>query len=285
MSIAGQRVVVTGANSGIGEATAAELASRGAAVTITVRDPVKGSAAASRIRAATGVDVDVELLDLARLDLVREFAARFCDRHDRLDVLVNNAGVMSGKRRETPDGFEWTFGVNHLGPFLLTTLLTPLVVDSAPARIINVSSEVHRSAKRGLDFADLHMERSYSPSRAYAASKLANILFTVELDRRLGELGVTARALHPGVVATSFGKGSEGSWRMGMLMTVRSPVLRKPARGAATTVHLATAPDAAISGGLYWSDEQPKEPAPAAVDPAAAQRLWAESERLVEPIA
>ena len=273
-TIDGKRVLVTGANSGIGMATAAQLASRGAEVTITARDDAKGRAAGDEIRAATGVAVGVEHLDLSDLDDVREFAGEFTAEHDRLDVLVNNAGVMAGSRRETPDGVEWTFGVNHLGPFLLTDLLTELLVASAPSRIVNVSSDAHRGAKDGLDFDDLQMTSGYSSSKAYSASKLANILFTVELDRRLGERGVTARALHPGVVATSFGKGADSPRWMGAMMTVLSPVLRKPDKGAATSVFLATQPDEVIEPAIYWSNEKPSEPIPPAVDPAAAARLW-----------
>jgi NAD(P)-dependent dehydrogenase (short-subunit alcohol dehydrogenase family) len=280
-SIEGKQVLITGGNSGIGKATAEELARRGARVMITARDGSKGRAAVDEIQAATGAGVAVGNLDLSRLDSVRAFAQDYLVNHDRLDVLINNAGTMAGGRRETPDGFEWTFGVNHLGPFLLTNLLTDLLVSSSPARIITVSSENHRSVKEGLDFDDLQMRNGYSPSKAYAASKLANILFTVELDRRLGGLGVTANALHPGVVATSFGKGPDSRKSMGLLMTLLGPFLRKPARGASTSVFLATAEEAALDAGLYWSDEVPKDPVPAAVDADAATRLWSESEHLV----
>jgi NAD(P)-dependent dehydrogenase (short-subunit alcohol dehydrogenase family) len=280
-NIEGKQVLITGGNSGIGKATAEELTRRGARVMITARDGSKGRAAADEIRAATGAEVAVGNLDLSRLDSVRAFAQDHLGDHDRLDVLINNAGVMAGRRRETPDGFEWTFAVNHLGPFLLTNLLTDLLVSSSPARIITVSSENYRSVKEGLDFDDLQMSNGYSPSKAYAASKLASILFTVELDRRLRGLGVTANALHPGVVATSFGKGADGPKSMGLLMTVLKPFLRKPARGASTSVFLATAEDEALEAGLYWSNEAPKDPIPAAVDADAATRLWSESEHLV----
>ena len=220
-------------------------------------------------------------MDLSSLESVRSFADWFVDRHPHLHVLINNAGLMTGKRRETPDGFEWTLGVNHLGPFLLTNLLTDLLVGSAPARVLNVSSQNHQTARNGLDFTDLQMTSGYSSSKAYAASKLANILFTVELDRRLHDSGVMARALHPGVVATSFGKGAESSRRIGWGMKLIKPMLRKPSQGAATSVLLASAPESEIQGGLYWSDEQPKLPTDAALDPEQAKRLWVESERLV----
>jgi len=280
-SIVGKQVLITGGNAGIGKATAVELARRGALVTITVRDIEKGREAAAEIRESTGIDVEVGLLDLSSLASVRSFGSWFIDQHSSLDVLINNAGVMTGRRRETPDGFEWTLGVNHLGPFLLTNLLTDLLIRSAPSRIINVSSQNHQSVKRGLDFTDLHMTTGYSSSKAYAASKLANILFTVELDRRLRDSGVVARSLHPGVVATSFGKSAESSRMIGWGMTVIKPILRKPSQGAATSVLLASAPESEIQGGLYWSDEQPKLPTDAALDPEQARRLWVESERLV----
>jgi len=280
-SIREKVVLVTGGNSGIGRATAEELARRGARVTITARDPRKGRLAADEIQRASGAAVEVGDLDLSRLDSVREFAATFSDSHGRLDVLINNAGVITGRRQKTVDGNEWTFGVNHLGPFLLTNLLTDLLVASSPSRIINVSSRVHQSRKNGLDFEDLHMKRGYSSSKAYAASKLANILFTLELDRRLRDSGVSARALHPGVVATSFGQGAEGPGWIRHLMPLIKPVIRTPQNGAATSVHLACADPSTLLDGLYWSDCKPKEPSPAAVDPAAASRLWAMSEELV----
>jgi len=280
-SIEDKVVLITGGNSGIGKATAVELARRGARVTITARDSAEGAEAADEIRAATGAEVAVGILDLSSLDSVRAFSAEFASEHQRIDVLINNAGTMSGKRRTTPEGFEWTFGVNYLGPFLLTNLLMPRLVESAPSRVITVSSENYRTAKKGLNFEDLQMEDGFSPSKAYAASKMATILFTVELDRRFSSSGVTARALHPGVVATSFGKGPDGSKMMGLLMTGLTPFLRKPERGAATSVYLATADGATLEAGIYWSNEAPKEPIAVAVDEDAAVRLWAESERMV----
>lgn len=279
--IDGAQVLITGGTSGIGRAAAAELARRGATVTITARDEAKGRVAAAAIRADTGVDVQVGLLDLSRLDSVREFAADYARRHDRLDVLVNNAGTMTGRRMQTPDGLEWTFGVNHLAPFLLTRLLSDLLVASAPSRVISVSSEVHRSAKKGLDLADLQMTRGWSSNKAYAASKLATILMTVELDQRLAEHGVTARVVHPGVVATNFGSGPEGRRLMRVMMTALSPLLKKPTDGAAPIVLLATASDDVVGQSLYWSQTEPTQPSPSAQDREAAAALWQASEQLV----
>lgn len=278
--ISGKQVLVTGGTSGIGRATAAQLVRLGAEVTITSRRLATAAAVAAELADAGGAAVHGAELDLSSLDAVRRFAAAVAERTDRLDVLVNNAGTMAGKRRTTVDGHEWTLAVNHLGPFLLTNLLTPLLVAAAPARVITVSSENHRTARRGLDLDDLQMVRGYSPSKAYAASKLANILFTVELDRRLSPHGVTARALHPGVVATNFGRGPGSPWWMGLGMRLLGPLLASPDEGAATSVHLATARPDELATGIYWADRVPEEPSDAALDEAAARRLWDASVRL-----
>lgn len=284
-SIRAKNVIVTGGTSGIGLATAAELARQGAKVTITSRSEAAAAAAAAEIVRGEGPDAGLELhteaLDLSSLASVRAFADRYRTRHQRLDVLVNNAGTMAGRRRVTEDGFEWTMAVNHFGPFLLTNLLMDLLIAGAPSRVITVSSENHRGAKHGLDLDDLNMVSGYRSSKAYAASKLANILFTVELDRRYARSGVTAKALHPGVVATNFGKGPGGPRLMGLAMTMLKPVLNTPEQGAATGVHLATAPPDAITAGIYWSNRKPKEPSTAAADGEAARRLWERSAELV----
>jgi NAD(P)-dependent dehydrogenase (short-subunit alcohol dehydrogenase family) len=280
-NINGKHVLVTGGTSGIGRATAAQLASRGANVTITSRTLDAAQNVADELTAATGTEVEPAALDLSSLDAVRTFAATYTDRHDRLDILINNAGTMAGKRRSTEDGLEWTLAVNHLGPFLLTNLLTPLLVRSAPARVITVSSENHRGAKQGLDFANLQMTSGYSPSNAYATSKLANILFTVELDRRLSPNGVTARALHPGVVATNFGKDPGSPRWIGLAMTLLKPFLATPEEGAATSVLLATAQPDDLDAGIYWASRKPKQPSEFALDKAAARQLWEASAELV----
>ena len=284
-TIDGKRVLITGATAGIGKATAIALTERGADVMITARNPAKGRATAAEIVAATGSTVDVADLDLAELDSVRAFAERFLAEEDRLDVLINNAGIIADRGKTSADGYELTFAVNHLGPFLLTNLLTDLLVASAPSRIINVSSGAHHSAtgRRAVDIDELATPGRRPSPRSYAASKLANILFTVELDRRFADAGVTARALHPGVVATNFGRGSDGPWWMGLgYAAPASGAHQAGGDGAATTVHLATAEEADIEGGLYWDDCEPADPAPEALDPAAASRLWALSEDLTD---
>ncbi len=280
-NITGKHVLITGGTSGIGRATAARLASRGANVTITSRSLTTARTVADELTAAAGTAVEPAALDLSSLDSVRTFAQSYRDRHQRLDILINNAGTMTGKRRTTPDGLEWTLAVNHLGPFLLTNLLTPLLLASTRSRVITVSSETHRSAKRGLDFDDLQMTTGYSPSKAYAASKLANILFTIELDNRLGPDGVTARALHPGVVATNFGNDTNSPRWMGLAMTLLRPFLATPDKGAATSVHLATAQPDELDAGIYWASGKPKQPSESALDEDAARRLWDASAELV----
>ena len=280
-NITGKHVLITGGTSGIGRSTAAQLARLGAHVTITSRRLATAEATADELSTDTGNEVEPAALDLSSLDAVRAFAAAHTDRHDRLDILVNNAGTMADKRRTTVDGHEWTFAVNHLGPFLLTNLLTPLLTDSTPARVITVSSENHRGAKHGLNFDDLQMTSGYSPSKAYAASKLANILFTVELDRRLAPHGVTGRALHPGVVATNFGKDPDSPRWMGLAMTLLRPFLASPDKGAATSVHLAIAQPDELTAGIYWASGTPKQPSEAALDEDAALRLWDTCAQLV----
>lgn len=279
--LAGKTVLVTGGTSGIGRATAVKLAGLGAQVTITSRGLSGAEAAVEQIRTEDGVEVEPAELDVSSFANIRAFAADFLDQKDQLDVLVNNAGAMFSTRETTVDGVERTFGVNHLGPFLLTNLLIPLLGAGRRARVINVSSETHRTAKRGLDFDDLGMARGYSASKAYAASKLANILFALELNTRFASEEIIARALHPGVVATNFGKGVDGPRWMGLAMTALKPLLASPEKGARTSVHLATAQRGELDGGVYWSGCQPKQPSSAALDDDAARRLWEVSAELV----
>ena len=210
----GRTVLITGGNTGLGLETAVALAREGAPVVITSRDAQKGEVAQAEIRERSGSDaVEVVELDLASLASVREFAPRFAESHDHLDVLVNNAGVMLGSRRETVDGYEMTFQVNHLGPFLLTNLLRDLLVAGDEARVVNVASAAHSSARRGLDFDDLQAKGRYRGFSVYGKSKLANILFTRELARRWNDTGITANAVHPGFVASRFGRdGDNGRW-------------------------------------------------------------------------
>lgn len=275
-------MLVTGGNTGIGKATAVALAGAGARVVFTTRDVAKGEAARAEIRDRSGNDsVDVLELDLARLASVRELPARFAERHDHLDVLVNNAGLMLGSRRETVDGYEMTFQVNHLGPFLLTGLLRDQLVAGEDARVVNVASDAHRGARHGLDFDDLQATRKYRSYRVYSKSKLANVLFTRELARRWAETGVTANAVHPGFVASRFGRDGDGGTVTDWVLTALKPFALTPEQGAATQVYVASALELdGITGG-YWAKSAPATPSAAAQDDAAAAQLWEVSSALV----
>lgn len=284
VDMSGRTVVITGANAGIGKETAVGLASMGADVVMTARDPRKGREALEEVRARSGSNrVEVADLDLASLDSVRTFAERFLTDHDRLDVLVNNAGLISDRRVETADGFEQMFGVNHLGHFLLTNLLTERLRESAPSRVVVVSSLAHRVALGGMRFDDLESRERFRSFTAYGRSKLANLLFTRELARRLAPFGVTVNAVHPGSVASGFaGDGDAGT--LGSLMArFGRYVLLSPEAGAHASLLLATSEDPAIASttGAYFPKGNRRRPSRAARDPRAAARLWDLSAKLV----
>jgi len=272
----GQVCVITGATSGIGKAAAAALARQGAEVIVVGRDPGRTEATAAAIQADGAPPPKVEIADLARLDQVRALAGRLDQTLDRIDVLINNAGLVLNERQVTPDGYEHVFAVNHLAPFLLTNLLRPKLTTSAPARVITVSSDAHTAAK--LDLDDPNLEHGWSSWRSYSNSKLANILFTRELARRLDGTGVTANCLHPGVVRTGFGRDARPLMRIGI--TIAKPFMLSPERGADTIVYLASSPDVAASTGGYYVKRQLREPSQAARDDGLARRLWAVSEDL-----
>ncbi|MCA9713221.1 MAG: SDR family oxidoreductase [Myxococcales bacterium] len=278
----GKVCLITGANSGIGRETARELARRGATVVMCARDRGRGQEAVDDVKQSTGSDAVTLLeLDLASFASIRAAVARFTASHERLDVLINNAGLVLGDRRMTAEGFESTFGVNHLGHFLWTTLLLDLIKRSAPARIINLASEAHRMS-RGLDMDDLMFERrSYNGWRAYGDSKLANILFTSELARRLEGTGVVVHAVHPGVVGTGFGRDGDVGGVVGWLIKLAGPLLLTSAKGARTSIHVATSDEAGERTGLYWAKSRTKRPTRFAQDDEAARRLWERSEALV----
>ncbi|MFV0430393.1 MAG: SDR family NAD(P)-dependent oxidoreductase [Arachnia sp.] len=272
--IRGKQVLITGGTSGIGRATASQLARRGAAVTITSRTAQAAHSAAREIAEATAGQVSGIPLDLGRLDDVRRAAAEFRAGHDRLDVLINNAGIISGPQRQlSPEAVERTFAVNHLGPFLLTHELGDLLSASRPARVINVSSAAYRGARGVIDLDNLQMEGTYHPQRAYAVSKLAVIRFTDELCRRIGDRGVTARVVHPGVAATGI-VGPGGTRVQEAMVHMIRPLLKTPAQGAATSVHLATASQAELSRSLWWADGKPAELVAGTLDFPAVKRLW-----------
>jgi NAD(P)-dependent dehydrogenase (short-subunit alcohol dehydrogenase family) len=280
--MSGKTAIVTGGNSGIGLETAVALAEHGARVLITARDAERGKAALDVIKARSGSDdVELVLFDLASLASVREGAAEILSRCPRIDVLVNNAGLVLTSRSETSDGFESTFAINHLGPFLLTNLLLDRIKASAPARIVNVSSTAHNAARRGIDFDDLNATGGYRGMQVYGASKLANILFTTELARRLEGTGVTANSLHPGTVRTGYGKGGDTTGILRVGIAIASPFFLSPEKGARTSVFLASSPEVEGVTGKYFVKCKARPPSKAAQDKDAARQLWEVSEQMV----
>jgi len=288
---------VTGGNSGIGRATALELAARGAEVVITARDRAKGAAAEDALNrelaerrmpaspggleaARVGSVVWMEL-DLADRSSIQAFTRAFLGRYPALHVLVHNAGLVLEDRRETVDGFEATFGVNHMGPFTLNGLLLDRLKASAPARVVVVASAAHFKARGGMDLDDLQSKRGYDGVSAYARSKLANVQFTKALARRLAGTGVTANCLHPGVVATDFaGDGDMPGGLWGWAFRWLRPLMLTPEKGARTSVHLACAPELDGVSGEYFVRCRQATPSGPARDEAAAEELWAVSEAL-----
>lgn len=275
----GRVCLVTGATSGVGRSAAETLASLGAGVVLVARDAERGQGARDEIRKATGNDdVTVLLADLSSQKQIRRLAAEFLELGRPLHVLLNNAGVVNRVRQETEDGIEATFAVNHLAYFLLTNLLLERLQQSAPARIVNVSSDAHRFAGP-LDFDDLEARRSYSFMNVYGRSKLANILFTRELARRLDGTGVSANAVHPGFVGSNFATNNGAI--AALFMRLLRPFARTPRKGAETAVYLCTSPDVDGVSGEYYFDCQPHPPRDHALRAADARRLWQVSEEMV----
>jgi NAD(P)-dependent dehydrogenase (short-subunit alcohol dehydrogenase family) len=273
IDMSGKVCVVTGANSGIGKETAEGLARMGATVVMVCRDPERGRAALESIKARSGnQSIELMICDFASLAQIRKLAEEFKQKHDRLDVLVNNAGLVLTRRTVTEDGLETTFAVNHLGYFLLTNLLLDMIKRSAPSRIVNVASTAHHSGT--IDFNDLQGERSYGAMRAYGQSKLANILFTYELARRLEGSGVSVNCLHPGVIGTNIFRSVPGLGAMAKLF------LKSPKKGAETSIYLATSPEVAEVTGKYFDDKRAVRSSRESYDEAVAQRLWQLSEQL-----
>lgn len=268
----GKTVVITGANSGIGQVTAREFARAGARVIIACRSRDKAEAAAADIAtAAAGVAPEVLILDLGDLVQVREAAGELQSRVDSIDILINNAGV-AGQRGETADGFELAFGINHVGHFLWTNLLQKQLEAGGGARIVNVSSRAHFDAK-GVDFEALtRPTRGVAALQEYAVSKLANVLHASELAKRTAGTGITTYSLHPGVVATDV-------WRQipGPIAGVIKLFMLSPDKGAATTLYCATSPECAFESGQYYTKSKRKEPSKLAKDDALAKELWRRS--------
>ena len=280
-ALTGQTVLLTGGNSGIGKAAATQLARLGARVIITARDPGRGEQAAADIKRASGGVAELRPLDLARLDSVRAAADRLLAELDRLDVLVLNAGIIATQREVTDDGFELTFQVNHLGHFLLTWLLLPLLESSAPSRVVVVASVAHKRGR--LDVDDLQSERHYRGMPVYATSKLANVLFASELARRTAGTGVTANSLHPGTVRTGWGGDGDAGRLLGLGLRLARWAFLSPEQGARTVVHLAASTDVAGATGGYYVRMRRRQPSRQARNPEAARRLWEVSEELIAP--
>jgi NAD(P)-dependent dehydrogenase (short-subunit alcohol dehydrogenase family) len=273
----GKVVVMTGATSGIGEVAAERLAAQGARVSLIGRDPVRAQATLAKLRrAGPGAEHRAYLADLSSIAETKRVAAEIAAAEPRIDVLVNNAGAVFNRRQETREGLELTFALNHMSYFVLTESLKDRLIAAAPSRIVNTASAAHRGAR--LDFDDLQLKGASSSLSAYGRSKLANILFTRELARRLGGTGVTANSLHPGFVASRFGDSLSGVLKM--IMPLAKVFAISSEKGAETIVYLAASPAVDGKSGLYFEKCAPVTPSAEAQDDAAAARLWAESERL-----
>jgi NAD(P)-dependent dehydrogenase (short-subunit alcohol dehydrogenase family) len=277
----GEKVcLITGATSGIGRATAMGLASIGASVVMVGRDRGRGEAVMAEIKEGSANDsVDLMLADLSSQEQVRRLAHEFKVTYPRLDVLVNNAGLFRSERITTADGLETTFAVNHLAPFLLTNLLLDVLKTSAPSRIVNVSSGEQRNGT--IDFDDLQGEEGYKGAKAYSQSKLANVLFTYELARRLEGTGVAVNCLHPGAgVKTNFGSGVDGVF--GVMVRALRPLMISPEKGAETSIYLASSPEVEGVSGRYFAKKAEARSSDVSHDARIARRLWEASAELTK---
>jgi NAD(P)-dependent dehydrogenase (short-subunit alcohol dehydrogenase family) len=279
VNMKGKVCLVTGSSSGIGKVTARELARMGATVVMLCRNRAKGEATRAEIKAATGNEqVDLIVADLSSLAEVRRAAQEFKQEYTQLHVLINNAGGANSTRTVTVDGFETTFAANYLAPFLLTEELLDLLKASAPARVVNVSSMAHTRGK--IDFDDLQGEKKYSTWKAYGQAKLALILFTYELARRLAGTGVTVNALHPGVIASNFDQGLGPLTRWGW--KIASPFFSNVEQGAQTTLYLATSPEVEGVTGKYFANRKEVRSSRLSYNEAVRQRLWQISQELIQ---
>lgn len=278
----GKICMVTGATGGIGEITARELARQGAQVVIVGRNRDKCVATVNQIKQQTGnAQIEFMLADLASQSEIHQLAATFKQQYKRLDVLINNAGALFMTRQETVDGIEMTFALNHLSYFLLTHLLLDVLKSSAPARIINVASDAHQGSV--IDFDDLQGRKKYRGFTAYGRSKLANIMFTYELARRLAGTGVTANTLHPGFVASNF--ATNNGWFYDKIFRQLAKLIAiSPEAGARTSVYLASSPDVEGVTGKYFVKQKAVSSSPVSYDEAAAKRLWQVSAELTHVV-
>jgi len=270
-SMRGKTAVITGANSGIGKATAIQLAKMGATIVMACRDKGRGNAAIADVKLASkNPEVHLLMVDLALQASVRQFAKEFESRYRRLDVLVNNAGTILANREMTPDGIVTMFAVNYLSQFLLTNLLLPRLVASAPSRIVNVTSALH--FRGHLDFKDIQAKKHYKSSTSYSQAKLAMVLFTYELARRLKPTGVTVNCVNPGAVASSLGRSDAGL--LATVMIAANPFLTQPEEGAEGPVYLSSAPQLSNVTGQYFVKKKPEQSSAESYDEEEAKKLW-----------
>ena len=279
-SMQGKVCLITGANSGIGKATALGLAQMGATVVMVCRDRVRGEEAQQEIRTQSANNaVDLLLADLSSQQSIRQLADTFRQRYPHLHVLINNAGAGFTQRQESIDGLEMTFAVNYLAPFLLTNLLLDVLKDSAPSRIINIASDNHRFVR--LDMQDLQLKHRYGFLRAYGRSKLALLLFTYDLARQLQGTGITVNALEPGPTSTTFGQKDAGPVAR-MLLKFVSSLFRSPEQGPQTTLYLASSPEVKTITGKYFVKSTPRRSSALSYNESLQRQLWEESIRLVK---
>lgn len=273
----GKVIVITGATSGIGQVAAERLAGMGARMVLVARDTGRGEQALGRLRErAPGIAHSIHYADLSRLAEMKRVAAEIAAAEPRIDVLINNAGALFSSRRVTEDGLELTFATNHMAYFVLTHALRERLIASAPSRVVNTASDAHHGAR--LDFADLQSAHGYKGFKVYGRSKLCNILYTIELARRLAGTGITANSLHPGFVATRFGDQSGGVLSYGIRIAKLFAISIE--KGADTIVYLASSPEVATVSGGYFHKCRPATPSTEAQDGATARRLWLETATL-----
>ena len=279
----GKTVIITGANTGIGKQTAIDLAKRNARVIIGCRNVERGKQAEMDIRnLSKNENVHFRLLDLASFASIRKFCSQVLAEEPRLDILINNAGIMRCPHWKTEDGFEMQFGVNHLGHFLLTNLLLERIKEAPAGRIVVVSSLGHKRAKE-INFDDINSTQLYDPKFAYGQSKLANNLFTIALHKRLAGTNVIVNCLHPGIIYTELARYMDiPLWTKILLVPIALLILKTPWQGAQTTIYCAVDKEVDGVSGLYFADCKRKEPAPQALDELAAEKLWSLSAKLTE---
>ena len=279
MDLKNKLCIVTGGNSGIGKETVRAFAEQKAYVVMICRNAERAERAKEELINDTGHSgIEVMLADLAIQHDIREVADQITKKFDKVDVLVNNAGIIADEREETIDGIEKTLAINHLAPFLLTNLLFDHLKKGDDVRVVNVSSEVHRLGAQVFDIDDLQLQHNYSPTKAYGVSKLCNIMFTHELAKRCKNTAITTNSLHPGVVRTQLAE--EANWMMKLFYFIGKPFMRSPKSGAETSIYLATSDEVRSVSGKYFRNKKVTAPASVAFDDELTEELWEKSETL-----